>query len=153
MHHHCKDEKSCLASLIPKPSKGRMRVRTHTEKALLTLCVFTSRNLAIPYIIVKDQGNEDTHWICHQGCPPSAFFIQGRAWRSVVCISAWASALLVLTIRAMPELLGVGRVTRELPRFFVCRPLENTKPPAWEFAGQEQHSLWQKSISTAATNY
>lgn len=35
-----------------------------------------------------------------------------------VIYTAWASALLVPTARAMPEPLRVGRVTRELPRFF-----------------------------------
>ena len=37
-----------------------------------------------------------------------------------IYILAWASALLVQTIRAMPEPLYVGRVTSRLPRFFFC---------------------------------
>ena len=56
----------------------------------------------------------------------------------MLCILAWASALLVSTIRAMPEPLYVGRVTRQkLPRFFVYMPnIHQYKRLSGELAGK-----------------
>ena len=55
------------------------------EKRLLDALSFDSWNLAVPKLIVKNKAAVDAH-----GCV--LYFVH-----------TWASALLVLTIRAMPE--------------------------------------------------
>ena len=50
-----------------------------------------------------------------------AFFVVCLYYiRLYIYISAWASALLVSTNRAMPEPLCVGRVTSMIPTLFFC---------------------------------
>ena len=51
----------------------------------------------------------------------------------IMYIHAWASALLVLTIRAMPEPRRVGRVTGKIPTLFVYKQLTLLwNSPCWE---------------------
>ena len=59
-----------------------------------TLCVLTNRNLAVPKLIVKSKAAVDAHWVC----------IDTPVIGVLLYISAWASALLVLTIRACQSL-------------------------------------------------
>ena len=73
-------------------------------------------------LTVKEQGNKDVHRVCNTDTYPMG----------VVFISAWASALLVQTVKAMPEPRCVGRVTSELPRFFVCSHEKQTESTSWE---------------------
>ena len=89
------------------------------EKALLDALCLTYRNLAVP----KTSQETKQQW------RPCMCIIRTQ-WGLVslsatnllveltIYISAWASALLVLTCWAMPEPLYVGRVTCRLPRLF-----------------------------------
>ena len=64
------------------------------EKALLDALFLTLRNLAVPKLVVKQQSNNDVHGY--------------DIYNICIFIQAWASALLVSTTKAMPELRRVG---------------------------------------------
>ena len=79
------------------------------EKRLLSALSLTHRNLAVSKNESQRQGNGRCSWVCYIKTARRL-----RVYASAVCvyyISAWASALLVSTFRAMPEPLCVGRVT------------------------------------------
>ena len=69
-------------------------------------------------------------------------------WGGDIYISAWASALLVLTVWAMRRPLRAGRQRYRLPRFFVYMPNTFQSRPfrPGEFAGNNEKLIW-KSLS------
>ena len=103
--------------LVPKSIESWMWWEIFVEKRYLTLCTWL-------FGIWQFQTNRQESkqqwrsWDCY-----IRFNRESHYWLFVVRLfiqSAWASALLVLTIRAMPEPRRVGRVTRRFPRFFMC---------------------------------
>ena len=75
------------------------------RKALSYALSFDSWNLAVPKLFVKNKATGDAHLMCNT--------LQG------ICISRGLRRCSSLTSWAMPEPLGVGRVTDWLPRFFI----------------------------------
>ena len=102
--------------LLKNHASGKGEANIHTEKGVyLTLWVWRIGIWQFQTISQK-QSNSWRPLDVFIWC----FWVSGHfGWMSrvsMIYISAWASTLLVLTNRAMPEPQCVGRVTRELPR-------------------------------------
>lgn len=77
-------------------------------------------------MIVKNQSNGRCSWVCYiRTLHAGSLFADCLQAYSFIYISAWASALLVSTIRAMPEPLCVGRVTSLIPTLFFLSDKES----------------------------
>ena len=105
--------------LAPKPTEGGVGVRAYyIGKALLDALFLTLRNLAVLDNRHK-QSNKDAHWICciHRS-RTSIIRDSCASWWLFIYISAWASALLVLTIEQCQSFEEWDEQQGRFPRFF-----------------------------------
>ena len=73
------------------------------ERRYLDALSLTPRNVAVPKTNSQNKATGDAHWMCNT-CS--------------ICISRGLRRCSSLTIRAMPQPLGVGRVTDQTPTLF-----------------------------------